>query len=83
MTQEGIHGVSTFGNYAYVADDYNGLVVVNVSKPATQLESEAFTQNGRSRGVYVQGNYAYVADDYNGLVIIDGVIQQIQPSRVL
>ena len=59
------------GNYAYVADDSNGLVIVDVTNPASPTLKGNYYTAGYSMGVAVAGNYAYVADYSNGLVIVD------------
>ena len=51
------------GNYAYVADYSNGLVIVDVSNPAAPTLKGSYNTAGNSYGVTVAGNYAYVADD--------------------
>ncbi|UCD83885.1 MAG: hypothetical protein JSU92_11445, partial [Deltaproteobacteria bacterium] len=65
-------GVFVSGDYAYVADEWNGLAIIDVSDPANPGTPvyRAFPP-GDSRGVYVTGEYAYVADGPSGLAIID------------
>ena len=58
------------GNYAYVTDANNGLVILNVSNPASLTLKGTYATADNSYGVAAAGNYAYLADGKNGLVII-------------
>ena len=58
------------GDYAYLADDWKGLQVINVSNPANPIRVGGYNTTSRSdsgqtegvaHGVSVVGNYAYVA----------------------
>jgi hypothetical protein len=63
-------GVQVVGNYAYVADYYSGLQIIDISNPTSPtLKGNYATYY--ALGVQVVGNYAYVADGYSGLQIID------------
>ena len=64
-------GVAVAGNYAYVADGYNGLVIVDVRNPVAPTLKGSYDTAGYSLGVAVAGKYAYVADRENYLVIVD------------
>ena len=58
------------GSYAYIADDQEGLKILDISNPTNpQLVSSCDTY--RAYGVFVSGSYAYIADTYAGLKIID------------
>jgi hypothetical protein len=63
--------VQVVGNYAYVADGYSGLQIIDISNPTTPTLKGNYDTSDFARGVQVVGNYAYVADDYSGLQIID------------
>ena len=53
--------VAVVGNYAYVADDYGGLKIIDISsKTNPTLVGSIATSD--AFGVAVVGNYAYVAD---------------------
>ncbi|MDP6796866.1 MAG: hypothetical protein QGG33_03490, partial [Candidatus Krumholzibacteria bacterium] len=62
--------VAVSGNYAYVADGYSGLQIVDVSDPAAPLIIGSVDTPDTAFGVAVAGNYAYVADRYSGLQIV-------------
>ncbi|MBN2373763.1 hypothetical protein JXL19_08250 [bacterium] len=63
--------VCVSGNYAYVADDYSGLHVIDISDPCHPSINGSCDTPGYAEGVYVSGNYAYVADGESGLQVID------------
>ena len=62
--------VAVSGNLAYVADDWDGLQIIDVSNPAVPIRLGGCDTTG-AVDVYVSGNVAYVADGYAGLQIID------------
>ncbi|SFV74530.1 Inosine-5'-monophosphate dehydrogenase [hydrothermal vent metagenome] len=65
--------LSNDGKKAYVADDTNGLVIINVSDPANPTLLGSYDTTGGARAVTLSndGKKAYVADRNDGLVIID------------
>ncbi|MDB9451743.1 DUF4347 domain-containing protein [Dolichospermum circinale] len=70
-TSGGAWGVQVVGNYAYVADYYSGLQIIDISNPTTPTLKGNYDTSGIADGVQVVGNYAYVADYNSGLQIID------------
>jgi len=66
------HDIFVSGNYAYIADSFNGLRVVDVSDPANPQQVGSFDPPGsrRAQGVYFSDPYLYVADGL-GLLILD------------
>ncbi|MBU4221209.1 MAG: PxKF domain-containing protein [Euryarchaeota archaeon] len=65
-----IQDIALAGNYAYVADGINGLMIFDVSNPAAPTLKGSYNTPGNSAGVAVTGNYAYVADG-STLMIFD------------
>jgi len=57
--------------YAYVADNTNGLQIIDVTNSSIPLLKGACTEASQAKGIYVRGSYAYVADGSSGLRIID------------
>jgi len=62
-----VNDIVISGNYAYVADSYNGLVIINISNPASLSVIGNYNSPGDAKGVAVMGNYAYVADGTSGV----------------
>ena len=50
------------GHYAYVAAQYVGLQVIDMSNPANPRWVGSYDTPGEARAIAVAGNYAYVAD---------------------
>ena len=65
------YGVAVEGNYAYVADDDDGIQVIDISDPANPTLAGHYDTPGSAYDVAVRGNYAYVAEYYSGLRVID------------
>ncbi len=66
-------GVYISGSYAYVADSYSGVQVIDISNPRNPAIVDSF---GNDPGlcisdVYISGTYAYMAADTLGLLVID------------
>ncbi len=67
--------VYVVGSYAYVADGWSGLRVIDVSDPANPYEVGCWDANGSFDiyvyDVYVVDSYAYIAAADSGLCVID------------
>ncbi|UCC78426.1 MAG: T9SS type A sorting domain-containing protein [Candidatus Zixiibacteriota bacterium] len=59
------------GDYAYLANDWDGLQIVDISYPADPHYVGGIDFGDRAYAVYVKGDVAYVADGYAGLFMID------------
>jgi len=66
-----VFGVDVVGGYAYLCDGVSGLVVADVSEPASATQAGIDLLGGTSNGVDVVGTLAYVAQDQGGLRILD------------
>jgi hypothetical protein len=64
-------GIDVVGNFAYIADDYNGLCIIDISNPTSPFITGRYRSSGRVKDVKVQNNLAYLADGDSGLAIID------------
>jgi len=62
VTSGVVRGVAVSGDYAYVADGYNGLVIVDVTDKSAPAFAGSYDTAGSALSVAVSGNYAYVAD---------------------
>jgi hypothetical protein len=64
-------GVAVDGRYAYVCADYNGLRVIDVSRPENPVEAGAFTGPGNVFQAVVAGDFTYVADYCDSFWIVN------------
>jgi hypothetical protein len=64
-------GVAVAGNYAFFANQYDGLRVYEVSDPAHPASVCHINDGGLAWSVTVAGSYAYVANGEDGLRIYD------------
>ncbi len=69
-TPDRAYGVVVAGSYAYVADYYSGLQVIDISDPTSPWIVGSVDTPGSAYGVAVAGSYAYVADCYSGLQVL-------------
>jgi len=58
------------GNYAYVADSFSGLAVIDISDPTNPGTPVYTDTTGNAYGIYVSGDYAYMGDQESGLAVI-------------
>jgi hypothetical protein len=66
-----VFDVQVSGDYAYVAADFSGVFVANISNILSAFVVDGIDTDGRANGICVSGNYAYLADREGGLKIID------------
>ncbi len=52
--------VEVVGDYAYLADGYNGLWILDISEPLTPTEVSLYSERGGAWNVVVEDHYAYV-----------------------
>jgi hypothetical protein len=71
----GTFGIATSlaisGNYAYVADQFNGLCIYDISDQANPFLVGHYASDGCTEYVTVQDTLAYLADGERGLVILN------------
>jgi hypothetical protein len=70
ITPDEATGVVVSGNYAYVAADFSGLQIIDISDPANPTFKSSYDTLYSASAVDLSGNYAYVADR-TGLEIVD------------
>jgi len=63
--------VMVSGSYAYVADDYKGLQVIDVGNPRNPAIAGSVDTPGNAKKVFVSGSFAYVADYWDGFHIVN------------
>ncbi|MBN1887776.1 MAG: carboxypeptidase regulatory-like domain-containing protein [Thermoflexales bacterium] len=64
------HKVVVFGTYAYTANLYDGLHIIDVSSPLSPTEIGSYYTSGYVENVILSGTYAYVTDG-SALHIVD------------
>ncbi len=69
------------GQFAYVAADTGGLIILDLSNLASPQRVGGYDTSGTAYGVAVSGNYAYVADYDAGLQVIE-ISNPASPQRV-
>ena len=70
ITPDEAIGVIVSGNYAYVAADFSGLQIIDITDPANPTFKSSYDTLYSASAVDLLGNYAYVADR-TGLEIVD------------
>ena len=63
--------VALVGSYAYVADGWPGLRIIDVSDPAHTREVGFYDTEGFSNAVAVAGAHAFMANGSTGLRVVD------------
>jgi hypothetical protein len=58
-------------NLAYVADDFGGLIVIDIANLNVPVARDMLMRAGLSEEVQLQGRYAYVANEGVGLKVLD------------
>ena len=63
--------IKVVGNYAYVALEFSGLGIFDVSNPANPVQVGSYKTPFAAVAVDVSGNHAYVLDARHGLQVVD------------
>ena len=66
-----IRDIAISGNYAYIANDHDGLQIIDISNPYKPVRVGGFRIERLVCAVAVSGAYAYVFDDFGNLYVID------------
>ena len=77
------YGVAVDGNYAYIADGTNGLVIMDITRPASPRMTGSVKTGGagEARAVAVKDTYAFVAYGNEGIQVVD-ISSKTQPTIV-
>ena len=75
------YGIAVAGTHAYISACEAGLRVIDISNPASPIETGSWASADYARGLAVSGDYAYVACGYSGLRVID-VSSPSNPTEV-
>jgi len=65
------YDVAFAGQYAYIADGWAGLRIVNITNPRQPVETGGFRTPGEATIVAVQGNYAFIGGNEITEVLLD------------
>ena len=63
--------VCVIGNFAYLADGWDGLYIIDVTDPSNPLEAGIYDTPGSADAVTIKDTLAFVADAWEGLRIIN------------
>jgi hypothetical protein len=75
-----VQAVQVSGNYAYLADENDGLQVIDVSNPASPQRAGGYDTGGIAWNLATRDSLVYLADLNAGLVVID-VTKPSEPKR--
>ncbi len=67
---DGAYGITLVNNLAYIANDINGIQILDITDPYNPSGVGSYDTPGFTRNLVVSANYAYVADG-EGIVILD------------
>ena len=70
-TTGNVYGVYVDGDYAYLAGNSSGLIVIDISDPTNPGTPVYEDTTGASQGVYLSGDYVYMADGDSGLTVVN------------
>jgi hypothetical protein len=65
------YNVEVVGTYAYVADDFDGFNVVDITDPSNMVSVATLPPANEMLDIDIEGSYAYIADAFAGLSVID------------
>lgn len=68
-------------NIAYLADDFGGVVIVDITNPQSPIKLGEFNEGGRTYGLCYSDNLLFVANYELGLQILD-VNDPTQPTKL-
>ncbi|MCP4582995.1 MAG: hypothetical protein GY839_15410, partial [candidate division Zixibacteria bacterium] len=74
------YGVDVVGQYAYTADYYEGMSVIDISDPVNPVIVGRESMPGRALDIRVNGNYAYCSDDGEGSLSIVDISDPANPT---
>jgi hypothetical protein len=65
------YDVAVSGDHAFVADEVEGLRVLDIGDPATPVEVGFYDTPGLTHDVEVFGNHAFLADGSGGMIVLE------------
>ena len=76
-----VQAVAVEDDFAYIADNTAGLLIIDISNPAEPIEVGAYDTPGYASDVAVMDGYGYVADYFDGLRVVD-ISNPTSPNEV-
>ncbi len=70
-THGNVSGVEVFGNRAYLHDDGEGLIILNITDPHNPVRLGNYHSPALLRQIEKDGDLMYVADAWNGFTVLD------------
>ena len=64
-------GIQVEGSYAYLAEDWAGMKVINISNPSSPREVGIWNTPGNAEEIAVSDGRAFIADGPSGLRVVD------------
>lgn len=77
----GVNGVAVDGDYAFVANGWEGLGIYDVANPSAPVRLGVVDSPGYAIDVEVRGGVAFVADDGAGVMLVD-VSDPLSPEPI-
>ncbi len=69
------------GDLAYIANNMEGLAIVNITDPTNSILIKTISTGGIVWGLCIDGDYLYVADIISGIIIFN-ISEPINPSQI-
>jgi hypothetical protein len=71
ITSGSAYDVVVSGDFAYVADHFGGLIVIDISNLGSLHEEGSYNTSGTADAIDISGDHVFIADGASGLQIID------------
>jgi hypothetical protein len=68
------------GNYAYLADAVEDVVIINISDPTNPAFASSYALDDQVSDLFFASNFLHVAHEYGGYTVLN-VIDKTNPSR--
>jgi hypothetical protein len=75
-----VTAVAAEGNYAFLADDVDDVVIVNVTNPASPTLASSYALSGQVSDIAYASNFLHVAHQAGGYTVLN-VINRTTPTR--
>jgi hypothetical protein len=76
---DGVNDVHVRGNYAYAIEALRGLLVIDITDPASPVGVGSCSLSSPATALTISGDYAYVANGYYGGLVIVNIANPSHP----